>query len=100
MAGITPQNRGNKTTSRLGAVISRKLKKEGWNISPAARRHKADGIFVRATGDYVSVLVDLGANSHIHADRLAGTVCGWDKASGVTITPGDGYATVRFTYGA
>jgi len=60
MAGYTPQNRGNKGTNRLGAVVSRKLRAAGWNISPAARRHRHDGIYVSAQDNHVSIVLDLG----------------------------------------
>lgn len=60
MAGYLPQGRGNKTTNRTGSNVSRKLKAAGFNISPAARKYRYEGIFVSAQGDHVSVMVDLG----------------------------------------
>lgn len=61
MAGYLPQNRGNKSASRPGPLVSRKLRAAGWNVSPSARRHDFDGIFVSAQGDSVSVWVRLGS---------------------------------------
>jgi len=62
MSGYRPANRGNRTPStvRHGQRVSRKLIAMGWKISPAARKHRYDGVFVSAAGDFVSVMVDLG----------------------------------------
>lgn len=60
MAGYLPQNRGNKSTSRPGPAVSRRLRRMGWNISPSARRHDFDGIFVVAQGDRVTIQISSG----------------------------------------
>lgn len=77
MAGYLPQNRGNRSPKRTGAIVSRKLKAAGFNISPAARKYKYEGIFVSAQGDYVSILVDLGDRDRnlVAANEIAAAVC-------------------------
>lgn len=60
MAGYQPKNRGNRSTNRVGATVSRRLRAADWNISPSARKYKADGMFVTGHGDSVTVLMDFG----------------------------------------
>lgn len=98
MAGSLPRNRGNRSPNRLGSVVSRRLRKDGWNISPAARRYRAQGIFVRGMDAYVSVLVDLGSRSETEALALAETVKTWPQATDVDVLPDDGFAHVTFHY--
>lgn len=103
MAGITPQNRGNKSATRTGATVSRKLRAMGWNISPAARKYKAEGIFVSAQGDYVSILVDLGnaaKNREIAAQLRAEIEASpWGPAAcGGRDDAMNGFSFVRFDY--
>jgi len=97
MSGYRPQNSGNRSAQRLGPTISRRLRAAGWNVSPAARKHKADGIYVSAMGDFISVLVDLGGRSAGEAQALAETVRGWGCVPQVKDEAG--YSLVHFTYG-
>ncbi|RPJ36973.1 MAG: hypothetical protein EHM35_07185, partial [Planctomycetaceae bacterium] len=60
MGGYRPKNRGNKSSSRTGVVISRRLRSAGWNVSSAERRFTSNGIFVSAQRDSVGIMIDLG----------------------------------------
>ena len=101
MAGYRPQNRGNRSANRTGSTVSRRLRAAGWNISPAARRHKADGMFVSAQGTWAHVLLDFGVaakNTRV-ADQVAGDIRTWPEAEGVSISQaGDGAVFVHFDY--
>lgn len=103
MAGYQPQNRGNKSASRIGPTVSRKLRTAGWNISPSARKYKNDGVFVSAQGDHVSVLVDLGldARNLRVGQSIADEVTTWDAAADIEVKQVDetGSVFVWFTYG-
>ena len=66
----------------IGTTVSRRLRKAGFNISPAAARHKRDGVFVKAMGDRISVLIDLGNGVENHA--VATSI--WMEASAWTQT--------------
>ena len=79
MAGVVPQNRGNRSATRIGSAMSRKLRTAGWNISPSGRKHKHEGIFVSAQGDHVSILVDLGYyGKNVHtADLIFSDIIKW-----------------------
>lgn len=103
MAGKLPQNRGNKTTSRVGTTMSRKLRAAGWNISPSARKHRYDGIFVSAQGDHVCILVDLGVDQRNRegARQMAAQLVGWDCVPDVvrvSESPETGACFIQFTY--
>jgi hypothetical protein len=102
MAGKRPQNSGNRSSLRLGPTVSRRLKAAGFNVSPAARRYTAQGIFVRAAERRVSVTVDTGANHIAVATEIAAEVASWGFLAEVTKYEheGEAWATVRFTYGA
>lgn len=103
MTGILPRNRGNRSANRVGATVSRRLRAADWNVSPSARKHKADGIFVSGRGTSVSVLVDLGdeARNFKVAQGIAATVVVWPQvADFASVDPLDGGAYfVRFEYG-
>lgn len=103
MAGARPRNRGNRSTNRVGATVSRRLRAADWNVSPSARKYKADGMFVTGHGDSVTVLMDFGvaAKNQRVAEGVAATVRGWPQVNGfVSIDPlEDGAVFVRFTYG-
>ena len=79
VAGYLPQNRGNRSTNRVGAAVSRRLRTADWNISPTNLKYKADGMFVTGNGDSVTVLVDFGIKSKNRdvAEGVAATVCTW-----------------------
>lgn len=108
MAGYVPANRGNRSAAhRTGAIVSRRLSRAGFNVSPAARRHIANGLFVRGTGGLVSILVDFGTpwdNERV-THGIVDQVITWDEvADGSVVTaivPGDpsGAVSIRFTYG-
>jgi hypothetical protein len=102
MAGKRPQNSGNRSSLRLGPVVSRRLKAAGFNISPAARRYKAQGIFVRAAERRISVTVDTGANAATVAAEIAAEVASWGFPAEVASQTheGESWSTVRFTYSA
>ncbi|MGW3571641.1 hypothetical protein ACWDSL_48545 [Streptomyces sp. NPDC000941] len=97
MAGLLPQNSGNRSAQRFGPIVSRRLRTAGFNISPAAARHKRDGVFVRAAGNYISVLVDIPADASEVAEEIAAAVRTWGMEPEVTVSDG-GAAWVRFFY--
>jgi hypothetical protein len=101
MAGALPRNGGNKSANRVGSTVSRRLRAAGWNISPAARRNLHCGIFVKAMGDYVSILVDTGAEERNAkaAEGIHATVSSWAKASDIEVKEDDGVRWIRFIYG-
>jgi len=102
MAGALPRNRGNRSTNRVGATVSRRLRAAGWNVSPSARKYKADGMFVTGHGDSATVLMDFGldAKNARVADEVAALVRTWTQASNVSVDPlEDGAVFVRFGYG-
>jgi hypothetical protein len=83
-------------------VVSRRLRAAGFTISPAARRYVAQGVFVRAHENRVSVTVDLGVDSVDVAAEIAAEIASWGFLSMVTKDEHEGetWATVRFTYEA
>lgn len=99
MAGYLSQNKGNRSNTRFGSAASRRLRSAGYNISPAARRHRHDGIFVAGRGDYISVLVDLPGTDRCAraAEEIAATVRSWGMTPEVTVSK-DSCAWVRFPY--
>jgi hypothetical protein len=102
MAGARPANNGNRSTNRVGSTVSRRLRAAGWNISPSARKYKADGMFVTGFGDSVSVLLDFGlaAKNKRYAGDVEETVRAWSEVNEVEITVlDDGAVFVRFAYG-
>jgi hypothetical protein len=102
MAGLLPQNRGNRSTNRVGSTVSRRLRAAGWNISPSARKYRADGMFVTGHGDSATVLLDFGldAKNARVAEAVAAEVRGWAQAADVSVDPlEDGAVFVRFSYG-
>jgi hypothetical protein len=103
MAGSLPRNHGNKSVNRTGALVSRRLRNAGWTISPGARKHRMDGMFVSQHGDSITVLVDLGggpARNRDVADQVATEVGTWAKSDNVsTVLLGGGAVHVYFTYG-
>jgi hypothetical protein len=100
MAGALPRNRGNRSTNRVGATVSRRLRAAGWNVSPSARRNKHYGLFVKATGDYVSVMVDtsLDARNEEAANGIRDLVTTWPQVTDAKVTEDGGVRWVRFTY--
>lgn len=103
MSGVVPANRGNRSPNRTGSMVSRKLRRAGWNIAPAAMRHKRDVTTVAAMGDYVSVLADTGLSGRNRriADGISAEVSSWPQASDVeTVDTESGAVFVRFTYQA
>lgn len=101
MAGFRPANNGNRSTNRVGATVSRRLRAADWNVSPSARKHMHHGMFVTGMGDYVSVMMDFGIdakNERVAAGVLQ-TVSTWAQVSGAEITSDDGVFWVRFSYG-
>ncbi len=102
MAGYLPKNRGNRSTNRVGATVSRRLRAADWNVSPTNRKYKSDGMFVSGYGDTVSILIDFGSDSKNQevAEGVTDTVCSWDQVPGfVTADPTeDGAIFIRFGY--
>ncbi len=102
MAGYLPQNRGNRSTNRVGAAVSRRLRTADWNISPTNLKYKADGMFVTGNGDSVTVLVDFGIKSKNRdvAEGVAATVCTWAQVEGLVSIDSmeSGAFFVRFKY--
>ncbi|MFI0532333.1 hypothetical protein ACH3XX_20085 [Streptomyces scabiei] len=98
MSGALPRNRGNRSTNRVGATVSRRLRAAGWNVSPSARRHHHPGVFVRCAGDFVSVLVDTGLDSGRTADGIRDAVTAWPQVSGAEVTSDGDAFWVRFSY--
>lgn len=101
MAGALPQNRGNRSTNRTGTTVSRRLRAAGWNVSPSARKYKADGMFVTGFEDSATVLLDFGvASKNMRlADEVAAEIQTWPQAFDVRIeAAGDGAVFVRFDY--
>lgn len=104
MAGITPANRGNKSTNRVGATVSRRLKAAGFTVSPEARKYRYDGLFVSGTADgRVSILVDLGTageNARVTGEILD-ELRTWPQIPGNSIvsnTAEEGYVFIRADY--
>lgn len=79
MAGSLPRNRGNRSTARVGSAVSRKLRTAGFNVSPSARRHRYNGLFVSGKDRMATILVDLGvpAKNERTAHEIIGEVMGW-----------------------
>lgn len=101
MSGVVPANRGNRSPNRTGALVSRKLRRAGWNIAPASLRHRRDVTTVAAMGDYVSVLADTGLISRNRriADGISAEVSSWPQAFDVeTADTESGAVFIRFTY--
>lgn len=102
MAGALPRNRGNRSANRVGSTVSRRLRAAGWNVSPSARKYKADGMFVTGHGDSVTVLLDFGLstkNARV-AEDVAALVRTWPQAGDVSVDAvEDGAVYVRFPYG-
>lgn len=100
MAGYRPANNGNRTTNRIGATVSRRLREANVNISPSARQHRNPGTFVSATGDLVSVFVDtdLDARNERIADTIKDVVATWPEAQGWTTTDVSGAILIHFFY--
>ncbi|QCX75726.1 hypothetical protein C9F11_10230 [Streptomyces sp. YIM 121038] len=98
MAGRLPAP-GNKRPERYGATVSRRLRAAGWRVSPSAARHQRDGIYVRAAGDFVSVLIDLPDHAAV-GERIAGEVRSWGMEPEVSNDSHEGmtWTKVRFTY--
>lgn len=87
MPGYRPQNRGNKSALRVGSVVSRRLRRAGINVSPAASRYKREGIFVAAQGLTASVFVDFGVrhqSARSAARNIADIVTSWGLKPKVT----------------
>lgn len=101
MAGALPQNRGNRSSNRVGASTSRRLRAAGWNVSPSARKYKYDGIFVSGSDGRATVLVDLGLttkNARV-ASAIAEEAMAWPQVSEVkTEAQPDGHVFVWVTY--
>lgn len=100
MAGYRPQNNGNRSPLRTGSTVSRRLRAAGFNVSPAARKHRHPGLFVSAMGDTISVLVDTDLDDHNErvAAELRDVVATWPEAQGWTTTHISGAVLIHFTY--
>ena len=102
MAGALPRNRGNRSTNRVGATVSRRLRAADWNVSPSARKYKADDMFVTGHGDSFTVLVDFGLatkNTRVAAG-VADELRTWTQTGDITVDVlEDGAIFVRGTYG-
>ncbi len=103
MAGALPRNGGNKSANRVGPTVSRRLRAAGWNVSPAARKFKHDGMFVSARDNFVTVLLDLGIEfkNKRYAGDVEATVRTWAEVTEVEFHVNeDGSVFVWFTFGA
>lgn len=60
MAGALPANRGNRSSNRVGATVSRRLRAAGFNVSPSARCWTDNGMFVRGVDGRATITVDFG----------------------------------------
>jgi hypothetical protein len=103
MAGLLPQNRGNKSATRIGPVVARRLKKAGINVSSAARKGRSQGIFVSARGDRISVLIDLDRPEPIiseQASEIAAVVTSWGLTPEISVRKVESgfIGNVRFTH--
>jgi hypothetical protein len=101
MAGYRPKNRGNRSTNRVGSTVSRRLRAAGWNISPSARKYKADGMFVTGHGDSVTVLVDFGlADRNMKAtEGVSAELANWAQTGPVSVDVlDDGAVFIRCSY--
>src|SRR5262245_15806782 len=102
VAGLLPQNRGNKSTHRTGATVSRRLRAADFNISPAARKHRHAGMFVSAQGDHCSVWIDLDLDAR--NERVMGevveTLRTWTEVTDIDVRNIGGAQLVHFTYRA
>lgn len=103
MSGHRPANGGNRSTLRVGPKVSHRLRAAGINVSPAARKHGHEGVFVSARGLDISVLVDLVLPDKVRgvAEEVARVVTTWGlKPDIVEKIHDDGTLTawVRFTY--
>lgn len=102
MASSLMQNRGNKSSNRIGSTVSRKLRAAGWNISPAGRKYRYDGIYVSAQGDSVNVMVDLGlASKNLRvAEGISAELLSLGIAADIRVSDGTELDTrfIRFTY--
>jgi hypothetical protein len=98
--GATPANSGNRKTNRTGAVVSRRLRRDGFNISPSANRHVRPGMYVRAAGDVVSILVDLvdAHQDHEAAHELASHIATWPEVGVVEVRDEHSMTHLYFTY--
>ena len=87
----------------IGSAVTRRLKAAGFNIGQAAYRKKRPGAYVRATGEFISVLVDRDdprANS-CEAFEIAMLVCDWPQVEQRAVShrdDNDGASHVWFTY--
>lgn len=101
MAGALPRNGGNKSAIRVGPTVSRRLRAADFNVSPSARRYKADALTVAARGYHISILVDLGLatkNSRV-ANEIRHELATWPQASQITSgTADDGVVFIWLTY--
>lgn len=102
MAGALPRNRGNRSTNRVGSTVSRRLRAANWNVSPSARKYKADGMFVTGHGDSVTVLVDFGlADKNMRVTEGVSTeLASWAQTGPVSVDVlDDGAVHIRCSYG-
>ena len=103
MSSNLSKNTGNQTQARAGAAVSRKLRAMGWNISPAGRKYRYDGIYVSAGASLVTVLIDLGiaAKNQRVCQTLAEELAGQGWATGMSTTyptEATGAAFIHFEY--
>lgn len=84
----------------MAATVSRRLNKTGYTVSPYARRHKYEGLFVQGDrSGNITVIADLGADSADTALEVMRTIEGWSQTTRASvITRTDGACFVRFTY--
>lgn len=103
MSGYQPANRGNRSSNRIGATVSRRLRAAGFNVVSPDRRHVTRCMTVQATDDRVSVLVDYGltAKNNRIAAEVAETLVGWTQVSDLSTDSklcGDGAVFIWFDY--
>ena len=88
MAGYRAQNRGNRSATRIGPVVARRLKKAGINVSPAANKGRREGIFVAARDAHVSVTIDLDVSESSiseYASEIAAVVTSWGLTPKISV---------------
>lgn len=84
MPGYVPQNRGNKSTNRVGATVSRRLRKAGFNVIAKDNRRVNQCLTVSGKTGTATISVDYGIPSK--NDRVAGELIDelltWDQVPG------------------
>ena len=84
----------------IGGIVSARLRRAGFNISPSENRYKRDGVYVSARDRRVSVLISTGngARDYNAAVDVISIVSEWPQVTDV-VTEGNDYRMfVWFTY--